>query len=1047
MRRRLFLHYINLGDTPPGPELAINIVVDDSGSMSGAPILAVRAALKDLIETMPEAARIGLIAFGSQVAVLAEPTEYREFLLDQIERFQADSGSTMLWDAVGEACRRFADDSRHRYVLVLTDGGDTGSGEFSLSDQPTTKTSLIEFAARNRAAVFAIGFGNADRSGLERLAASTGGAYFDAGDVSHLVDTLRKAVAAILKDRREVKLRPEVTRLLGRSFGGGTPWLRQISFDEWGEPETWLDDSHVRFPAPSEKTIDAYRAWFDRERSRLRQLLEDQIRAQSAAGLFPEDLDIVVAGWLHDPAFRALSPLLLDLLGVAQERLAASLPGGRYPLLIPLVHEAGMLAAADAADCHAWLTACRNAGGARAPKAVLVCGDTNLHRVLNPHGYAGRDRRTVLHQAANTIRALALDPGTVTRLVGYQADGGWPLRSVGTTTVDTGFGSGRRRQMVEALDASITAFVQRTPTREREHDTATRRFRDSGLTVEHAKDRVFAAPEPGSPQGILANVHLQLSDFWPPPPSEPLESYLARLPRMIAERGSETLARKLELLRRTSGRRFNDLFSESVAGVATDVDRYCFGRDDAGVGPAHLYCELLVEMIASQAAEVSADRGDATGALRWLFVADEAAVGSAGTRTPEDARRDLEELIRHRPLAEGFALRYGSASLVAGLVVYRLTGVVQGVFGLASLMAPTASGIAVVAVAGAGYLLWRRYWVRLRAAIREYIASLVRAAREAAVRDALDALRRFYDRLTRWLGTDSSVPALSPGATRSEETLSERQRLTVLAERLQFLAQQYRRQLEDNLPPANPFVLESGRVSDQIAAGLPAVTIPPDPDAARLSIPWSSVALFDENRRWREVCRRKRCDSLAEFLAFHEERLTLPARLQRRLETAAETSQHDARRVCDTLGPERFRDWDSLLRVLQALAFPPLRLGEAPAVAPADGRWLVHPDEITRLRNATGISDAVQEALRLAADPIEPTWELHHVLSESVPVERAADWSRFASEFRCLDIATRREVLVRWGNPASWLDVETGAPCVDSEPEGTTSDDAGGEGL
>src|ERR1035438_9494357 len=212
MRRRLFTVYINLGDAPKGPELALNIVIDDSGSMAGAPIDEVRKALHCFIESAPEGTRLGLIGFGTDVHVYAEPTEYREFLLDQVERFQGHSGSTMLYEAVGEACLRFQDDGRHRYVIVLTDGGDTGSPQFSLRGDGA-KRSLIRHAIEQNVKVYAIGFGSVDQQSLETLAHSTGGEYLEASGIEDLLSTFERILGMIGKDRHVVRLRSEFSRL------------------------------------------------------------------------------------------------------------------------------------------------------------------------------------------------------------------------------------------------------------------------------------------------------------------------------------------------------------------------------------------------------------------------------------------------------------------------------------------------------------------------------------------------------------------------------------------------------------------------------------------------------------------------------------------------------------------------------------------------------------------------------------------------------------------------------------------------------------------
>ncbi len=106
--------------------LEVVLVVDRSGSMSGAPIVAARAAATAFVQQLPQDVPIGLVTFGRDARLVLAPTTDHPALVAEIAAIPADGG-TALYDGVTLAARQFSSASARRALVVLSDGGDTAS--------------------------------------------------------------------------------------------------------------------------------------------------------------------------------------------------------------------------------------------------------------------------------------------------------------------------------------------------------------------------------------------------------------------------------------------------------------------------------------------------------------------------------------------------------------------------------------------------------------------------------------------------------------------------------------------------------------------------------------------------------------------------------------------------------------------------------------------------------------------------------------------------------------------------------------------------------
>jgi Ca-activated chloride channel family protein len=158
----------------------VNLVMllDTSGSMSGAKIDSARDAAIRFVGQMGDDDYLTLVAFSDEpVFVLhhARVGDNRTRAIDTLKRLVAD-GNTALYDAIGDAAATIArtgSTQTTNAMVVLTDGLDTSSIRYGF-DQ-----GLIDAAASNNTTVFTIAYGSdADEDLLATLARQANGNFY-----------------------------------------------------------------------------------------------------------------------------------------------------------------------------------------------------------------------------------------------------------------------------------------------------------------------------------------------------------------------------------------------------------------------------------------------------------------------------------------------------------------------------------------------------------------------------------------------------------------------------------------------------------------------------------------------------------------------------------------------------------------------------------------------------------------------------------------------------------------------------------------------------
>jgi tight adherence protein B len=137
-----------IGSYEDNPKPVLMLAIDASESMSPPKIDYAKAAALQLIDQAQKGDRIGVVAFGKRSWVLAQPTDDMTALRAKVEAISLTHG-TALYDGVGDAIDAFPSDATRRVVVLLSDGGDTGSKR--------TQAKVLADAKHADAEVYAVG--------------------------------------------------------------------------------------------------------------------------------------------------------------------------------------------------------------------------------------------------------------------------------------------------------------------------------------------------------------------------------------------------------------------------------------------------------------------------------------------------------------------------------------------------------------------------------------------------------------------------------------------------------------------------------------------------------------------------------------------------------------------------------------------------------------------------------------------------------------------------------------------------------------------------
>ncbi len=334
--------HVDLPDKREDPTLALALVIDKSGSMSGPKMDLTKDAARATAEALPPFDQIAVVVFDTQAqaVVRLQRAANRQRILGDIARITAGGGTNILAglrEAVDELNPTRA---RKKHIILLSDG------QSAYDEIPD----LVDAAAAARITISAVGVGDgADQTLLKMIASRGGGRFYHTRDPasiprifsretselggSAIVDKptgirVRKQTAALAGIPLEsapalggyVTTRPRAQAELLFETGDGTPLLARWQVG-LGQVMAWTSDLGARWGASLARWPGYDKLWAQLARAAMR---------RRAANHFPiratRDADQVHL------AIDAIAPDDQFLAGLrATVEVTAVAPGGAPP--------------------------------------------------------------------------------------------------------------------------------------------------------------------------------------------------------------------------------------------------------------------------------------------------------------------------------------------------------------------------------------------------------------------------------------------------------------------------------------------------------------------------------------------------------------------------------------------------------------------------------------------------------------------------------------------------------------------------------------------
>jgi Ca-activated chloride channel homolog len=148
---------ITLFDNSPQP-IRLVVLLDVSGSMQGN-LQLLRGAAEQLFARLRKDDLVRVGTFGRDVEISPTFTRDVDLLRAALPKTIAPDAPTPLWRALDQSLDAFHKDEADArpVILVLSDGKDSGTFEFSLSKQPVSQAEIIDRARNESVMIYAIG--------------------------------------------------------------------------------------------------------------------------------------------------------------------------------------------------------------------------------------------------------------------------------------------------------------------------------------------------------------------------------------------------------------------------------------------------------------------------------------------------------------------------------------------------------------------------------------------------------------------------------------------------------------------------------------------------------------------------------------------------------------------------------------------------------------------------------------------------------------------------------------------------------------------------
>jgi Ca-activated chloride channel homolog len=171
------------------PSIAMVLVIDKSGSMSGNPVALARQAAKATVELLGKQDQIGVVGFDSQAYVVCDMRSAMDAdaIKSAIDTLAGDGG-TNIYPGMNAAYRMLdTTTAKIKHVILLTDG----------HSQPDNHQGLVAEMANAGITLSTVAIGDADRPLLASLAEIGRGRYYETTDISSIPHIFTKETVEI----------------------------------------------------------------------------------------------------------------------------------------------------------------------------------------------------------------------------------------------------------------------------------------------------------------------------------------------------------------------------------------------------------------------------------------------------------------------------------------------------------------------------------------------------------------------------------------------------------------------------------------------------------------------------------------------------------------------------------------------------------------------------------------------------------------------------------------------------------------------------------
>ncbi len=179
--------------TAASADLHVLLLIDTTGSMTGAPLAGAKIAATTFVERLPDDAGIAVLNYDTEATVLTTFDASRDEHLAAIDGLEA-GGFTAMYDSVGTAVEVFpeADEDTHRVIVLLTDGEDNAS-ENTVED---AIEALLAHDVTLHSVEYLTDF--TDEAAIREMANATGGTVSEADDADALTAVYEELAAALI---------------------------------------------------------------------------------------------------------------------------------------------------------------------------------------------------------------------------------------------------------------------------------------------------------------------------------------------------------------------------------------------------------------------------------------------------------------------------------------------------------------------------------------------------------------------------------------------------------------------------------------------------------------------------------------------------------------------------------------------------------------------------------------------------------------------------------------------------------------------------------